>query len=270
MKLLRLTIFLIMTSSMFSLADENKVVAEVNGKKITQYELDEAYKQRLLYPTHQKVTKQSVLDELIDRRVGVDKAREEKLQNDPYVTKLIEDVLHNALISKDLQEKFSAIRVTESEVKSYYKNNKEYRTSHILFRLRAIPSKEEVSSGLKFMTSLYAQLKKEPSQFEDLATKHSQIGTNQSGGDIGYLPPTSMAPEYYAAIEGKPVGHITAPVRTQFGFHIIKVTGVKDYKDIDVNLYRRIIFDMKRDKILDDYYAGLRKSAKIKIFKENL
>ncbi len=245
-------------------------VAEVNGYKISKQELEDAYKERLMYPSHKRITKESVLEDLINRRLGVDKAKSEKLNNNPEIKERVNDILHNALISRDLQEKFAKIKVSDKEVENYYKNNKEYRTSHILYRVRAVPSKEEVENGYEFMASIYGQLMKKPERFEELAKKHSQVATNQSGGDIGFLPPTSMAPEYYAAIKGRPVGFISKPIRTQFGFHIIKVTGVREFKEINTALYKRILFDMKRDKILDDYYATLKKSSKVKVYKNKL
>ncbi len=263
-------ILFLLTAIILSFNSYSETVAEINGYKISKQELEDAYKERLMYPSHKRITKESVLQDLINRRLGIDKAKADRMDKEPDVAARFDDILHNALISRDLQDKFSKIKVTEKEVENYYKNNKEYRTSHILYRVRAVPSKEEVENGYEFMASIYGQLMKKPVRFEELAKKHSQVATNQSGGDIGFLPPTSMAPEYYAAIKGRPVGFISKPIRTQFGFHIVKVTGIRDYKEINKNLYKRILFDMKRDKILEDYYSSLKKSSKVKVFKNKL
>lgn len=74
-----------------------------------------------------------------------------------------------------------------------------------------------------------------------------------------------MAPEYFQAIKGKPNDFITPPVRTQFGYHIIKVLAKKDFDTINMGQYKKIVYDRKRDKVLEDYFTGLRKSADIKI-----
>ncbi|NCA21846.1 MAG: hypothetical protein EBS86_12010, partial [Crocinitomicaceae bacterium] len=59
-----------------------------------------------------------------------------------------EDILFHAQISKDLENDFKNITVTDDDVKKYYDENKEYRSAHILFRLRAEPTPEEVKTGL--------------------------------------------------------------------------------------------------------------------------
>ena len=85
------------------------------------------------------------------------------------------------------------------------------------------------------------------------------------GGDLGFQPPTRLAPEYFEAIKGQKVGFITKPVRTQMGFHVIKILGVKTYDQIDKNLYKKIIYDKKRDALIENYFKGLSKGADIKI-----
>lgn len=272
---MKLLTVLFLSISMLCLAQTTKesgdaVVAIVNNVKITKSELKEAINQALLTPSHKKLTADSILNFLINRRVTIDKALKEKLNQDTFVKERMNDVLFGAIISKDLDKEISQIKVTDADVEKYYKNNKEYRTSHILIRLEALPKKEDVSKAFQVVTTLYEQLKKDPNQFEALAKQYSEIAASNQGGDVGFLPPTSMMPEYFEAINGKNVGYISPPVRTQYGFHIVKVTGVKDFKSIDLNLYKKIIFDIKRDAILENYYTTLRKSSSITLFKENL
>ena len=87
------------------------------------------------------------------------------------------------------------------------------------------------------------------------------------GGDLGFQPPTRLAPEYFEAINNQKVDYISKPVRTQMGYHIIKVLGVKTLDQIDKNLYKKIIYDKKRDAIIDNYFKALAKGADIKINK---
>ncbi len=265
MKLL-ISLLFILPLSVFA----DKVVAEINGEKITLSELNSEYADRLLYPSHKKINKQVVLQDIINRKLATKSAKSKNLDKDETVKEKIDSLLHDELLGKDLGEKFEKIKISDDEVKKYYSNHPEYKTSHILFRLKAVPNKEELEKSYEFMYKLYKEIETTPSKFEDAAKKYSQISTNENGGNIGYLPHTSMAPEYYEAIKGKEIGTITQPVRTQFGYHIIKITGKKDFKGIDKNLYKRIIFDQKRDKIISDYYASLNKGAKVKIYKNNL
>jgi parvulin-like peptidyl-prolyl isomerase len=127
-----------------------------------------------------------------------------------------------------------------------------------------------VAKALEQSLSIHQELLKNPKKFSNYAQKYGQTSTASNGGDIGYQPRVRLSTEYFSAINGKKTGYITKPFRTQFGIHIVKVTGKKEYKQIDMNLYKKIIYDVQRDKILAKYFQGKRKSAKLKVFKKNL
>ena len=66
------------------------------------------------------------------------------------------------------------------------------------------------------------------------------------------------------------VGGVSDIVRSQFGYHIIKLTSVKDFKDVDVGQYKRIIFDERRAKIFDAYMDELKSKNKVVVHNELL
>lgn len=250
--------------------NSDAVVATVNGTEIKKGQLDQAFEENLMYVSDKIVTKEKVLNDIIAREVGIKKAKDAGLQNDPIVKTKMEDVLYHAQISKDLEKKLQGITVSDKEAQEYYSKYKEYRTAHILFRIRVAPQKEEVEEAMKKSLEVYKQLQAKPQMWPELANKYSQSSTAPAAGDLGYLPAVKYAPEYFKAINGKAVGFISSPVRTQFGYHIIKMLGVKEYKDVDPALYKKIVYDQKRDKILEEYFAELRKGATVKINKEFL
>jgi peptidyl-prolyl cis-trans isomerase C len=190
-------------------------VATVNGVEIKKNQLMQAYEQNMLYVSDKFVTKEKVLEDIINREIGVKKAKEAKLDQDPIVKSKMEDVLYHAQISKDLEKKLQGITVTDKEAQDYYAKNKEYRTAHILFRVRATPQKEEVEEAMKKSMEVYKEVKAKPQNWPELANKYSQSSTAPSGGDLGFLPGIKYAPEYYKAINGKAQGFISTPVRTQ-------------------------------------------------------
>jgi parvulin-like peptidyl-prolyl isomerase len=246
-------------------AATDPTVATVNGIEIKKSEYDKTFHENMLFVSDKKVTPEKVIYDIVNRELGVMKAKSAGLQNDPIVKKKMEEVLYHAQISKDLEGELAKITVSDSEVKKYYENNKEFRTAHILTRLRAIPSIAEAKEGLKQALQVYEELKLDPTKFSSLANKYSQSSTAPTGGDLGYQPAIRLAPEYYEAIKDKKIGEIVPPVRTQFGYHIIKVLAVKDVKNIDKDAYKKIVYDTKRNEILDKYFEGLRKGADIKI-----
>ncbi len=253
-----------------SAAKPDPVVATVNGTEIKKSQLDQAFEQNLMFVSDKVVTKEKVLNDIINREIGVRKAKEAKLQEDPTVKAKMEDVLYHAQISKDLEKKLQGISVTDKEAQDYYNKSKEYRTAHILFRIRVTPQKEESEEAMKKALEVYKQLQAKPQLWPELANKYSQSSSAPAGGDLGFNPAVKYAPEFFKAINGKATGFITSPVRTQFGIHIIKVLGVHEWKEVDPALYKKIVYDQKRDKILEEYFAEARKGAQIKVNKELL
>jgi peptidyl-prolyl cis-trans isomerase C len=246
------------------------VVATVNGVEIKKGQLDQAFEQNLMFVSDKIVTKEKVLNDIINREIGIKKAKEANYQNDPVVKAKMEDVLYHAQISKDLEKKLQGITVSDKEAQDYYSRAKEYRTAHILFRIRVAPDKAETEEAMKKSLEVYKLLQAKPQDWPALANKYSQSSTAPTAGDLGYLPAVKYAPEYFKAINGKPNGYISPPIRTQFGVHIIKVIGVKEWKEVDPALYKKIVYDQKRDKILEEYFSDARKTAQIKINKEYL
>ena len=261
---------LLLSFSAFADTAADPIVATVNGVEIKKAQLQQAFEQNLMFVSDKVVTKEKVLNDIIDREIGVKKAKDEKLNEDPVVKAKMEDVLYHAKISKDLEKKLQTITVSDKEAQDYYAKNKEYRTAHILFRIRVAPQKEETEEATKKALEVYKQLQAKPQIWPELANKYSQSSTAPAAGDLGFLPAIKYAPEYFKAINGKPNGFISAPIRTQFGLHIIKVLAAHEWKEVDPAIYKKIVYDQKRDKMLEEYFQESRKSAQIKINKEFL
>ena len=66
---------------------------------------------------------------------------------------------------------------------------------------------------------------KQGARFEEMARRYSTCPSKSSGGDLGWFGPGKMVKEFEAACSKVGVGTVTGPVRTQFGYHVIKVTG---------------------------------------------
>ncbi|HLE11522.1 MAG TPA: peptidylprolyl isomerase [Bacteriovoracaceae bacterium] len=263
-------LFSIPFSTMARPSNPNAVVASINGTKILAGELEVAYQQNALFVSDKKVTRESVLLDLINRELGIQKAKQAKLENDPTVKYKMEDILFHAQVSKDLEGKLKEIVVTDKDLKDYYVKFPEYRTAHILFRTTINPKDDEVKAALAQSLKVYEELRKSPEKFPEMANRFSQSSTAPAGGDMGFQPAKALAPEYFKAINGKPVGYIAPPVHTAFGFHIVKILAINSFDQINVAYYKKIIHDIKRDEIMEQYFAAQRKSAKIEIDKKML
>lgn len=67
---------------------------------------------------------------------------------------------------------------------------------------------------------------------EDVAKSYSEDGSAENGGDLGYFKQGQMVPEFEKAAFGAEIGAVVGPVKTQFGFHLIKVIDKKMEKDV--------------------------------------
>ncbi len=91
----------------------------------------------------------------------------------------------------------------------------EWRASHILVKDRALAQ------------NILKQVKKSPGSFEALAREHSVCPSKSKGGDLGWFGAGQMVPAFESACARLSTGRISDIVNTQFGFHIIKLTGKK-------------------------------------------
>jgi peptidyl-prolyl cis-trans isomerase C len=246
------------------------IAAEVNGVLISSAQLEKRFLEDRAFVGDKEITKEKVLNDMIDRELGIQRAKKEKLDQDETVKYKMEDVLYHAKISKDLDGEFTKITVSDDDVRSYYRDFPEYRTAHILFRLRSNPSEEEVQAAIEQALKVYKSLEKDPDSFASLASKYSQANNAVNGGDMGFVPAIRFAPEYLRAVKGRQKGAIIPPVRTQFGIHIIKIIAIKPFKEIDMAVYKKIVYDVKRDEMIANYLKKQRIAASVKVNKKIL
>ena len=90
----------------------------------------------------------------------------------------------------------------------------EWKASHILVK------------DYDLARRLHLEIRK-GARFEDIAKKHSTCPSKSSGGDLGWFGPGKMVKEFEDACRKTGVGTVTDPVKTQFGYHLIKVMGKK-------------------------------------------
>ena len=119
------------------------------------------------------------------------------------------------------------MEVKIEEIKKYYDDHKEifkdlYNTVHIL-----VKTEEEAKNIINKLEA--------GEDFEELAKRHSFCPSNEKGGELGFFPKGLFVKEYEEeAYKLKNIGEITQPVKTQFGYHIIKLVDKKEgYASLD-------------------------------------
>ncbi len=205
-------------------AQEDKPVAKVGDVAITAKELDQALvdmqSQFANFPEAQRRAR--ALDSLIDIKVLAKQAEKEGLQNDPAL-KLRLDLLRNRALHNDYFQKKVQPGITDDTIRARYKQEiektepeKEVNARHIL-----VKTEDEAKALIKELEG--------GADFVELAKSKSTGPSGPNGGDLGYFGKGRMVPEFEQAAFALEKGAYTKePVKTQFGFHIIKVEDKRD------------------------------------------
>ncbi|BDB23964.1 peptidylprolyl isomerase [Cupriavidus sp. TA19] len=125
--------------------------------------------------------------------------------------------------------------VTPEELKSYYESNiarfrtdEQRRASHILIAAPKDAPAAERQAGKDKATRLLDELRKHPGTFADVAKKQSQDpGSAEKGGDLGFMGRGALVKPFEDAMYALKDGQISDVVETDYGYHIIKLTGIK-------------------------------------------
>ena len=199
-----------------------------------------------------------IKEELIAREVFMQEARKRGLDaSEDYKTQL--ELARQTILIRQLFADFQKKNpVTDADIKAEYdkfvKENggKEYRARHILVE------KEDEAKAL------IADIKK-GGNFEELAKKASKDpGSGANGGDLDWAAAGSYVPEFSGAMVKLDKGQMTdTPVKTQFGFHIIRVDDVRDAQLPKLEEVRPQIAQQLQQQKLSAYQEGLRSKAKI-------
>jgi len=238
------------------------VVARVNGTEIHRTEvtaaiatLPEQYRQ---LPADMLFA--SILGQMIDRQLLSTAAEQAKLGDDAEVKKRLaqarDRVLQEVYLTREVEK-----GLTDERLKAQYQK-----------MLKDQPAGEEVHARHILVDSedkakaLIAKLEKGES-FEELAKANSTGPSANNGGDLGYFSKEQMVPEFAdAAFAMKPGEVSKVPVKTQFGWHIIKVedrrtTPPPKFEDTREELRKQVA-----QELVTDLIAKLRKGAKVEQF----
>ncbi len=220
--LISLFIMLFVSSAFAEPVSGDKVLARVNGHDITESEALEFIKpfgQQAMMLYSSEKGKKMVIDDLISMRLFALDGQEKKLDQTPEFIENLENIKRTMLAQASMREVIKDVSVSEEESKKYYDENpklftqpERIRASHILVSDDKVLAKvqEELKAGKSF----------------DAAAKEFSIdpGSAANGGDLGEFPKGVMVPEFEkAAFDLKNPGDISEPVKSQFGWHLIKL-----------------------------------------------
>ena len=216
-----------------------KVLAQVNGKPITEEDVNRFImamgRNGQAYNNPQG--RAAVLEQLIAQRLFLLDAQRNLLEREQAFKDQLATVKEQLLMEYAISKCVESVRVTEDEVRGYYDSHKEEMTegetvnaSHIL-----VDSEDKANE-------LLAAINAGEITFEDAAKQNSSCPSSANGGNLGDFGRGQMVPEFEEAAFALEIGVVSAPVKTQFGYHLVRVNAKNEPKPISFNEARESIW----------------------------
>lgn len=238
---------------------EDKSTALVNGVSIPQARVD----LRVKIATTQGQAdspelRKAIREDMISLEVLAQEAKKMGLDKDPEVIQQTELAQQSVLVSAFVQDYAKTHQISEDQLKLEYDKLKvnlgksEYNVRHIL-----VETEDEAKA-------IIAQLGKK-GKFDKIAKEKSKdAGSAEKGGSLGWAVPSNFVPPFANALLSLKKGTYTKePVKSQFGWHIIKLDDVRDLKVPSFEELKPQILQRLQQQSIQEYIAELRSKAKI-------
>ena len=200
---------------------ENKILANVGGIAITNKDVDEFLaglgQRGAGYNTPDG--RRAVLNQLVANKLLLLEARKNLYETEADFKAQLAKFKESLLTSYAMEKALATVTVSDSDIEEFYNNNTDrfmgeetVSASHIL-----VATEEEARE-------IYVRIASGESSFEEEALAHSTCPSTANGGNLGEFGRGQMVPEFDVAVFAMEVGEITSePVKTQFGYHLIKL-----------------------------------------------
>ena len=191
-----------------------------------------------------------VLEELIAHRLFLAEAKKNLFEVRPEFKKRLADIKDRLLVDYAMEEALGKITATEADAKKYYDEHAEEMTggetvnaSHILVADEALANE------------LLVKIREGSISFEDAAREYSSCPSKEQGGSLGDFGRGQMVPEFDQACFEMEIGEVRGPVKTQFGYHLIRLNGKNEATAIP---FDRVKEEIRRRLIAEKQEAAYR------------
>jgi len=245
---------------------KDKTINELIVKELINQEAQK----RKITVTDKDVNK--TIDEISQKLGGKDKLESSLTLNNIKMEDLITNIKMDLTAKKLIENVAGNTSASDKDIKDFYEQNKAakftnpdlVRASHILISTQDTDAKIAKAKAERIL----AEVKANPTSFEVSAQKSSEDPTSApKGGDLGFFGKKDMVPSFSAAAFSTTPGTISGIVKTQFGFHIIKVTdrkkaGIVPFAEVkgDIGKY---LTDREKITVMQKLIEGAKTSAKI-------
>ena len=239
------------------------VIATVNQKQMTDGDLkaalgqfNEGQRNSILKDANNR--RQIVLS-MIDQELLNQESEKQKMGEDPQIKAAVENFRRQQMVAR-LLEKNLGSRVTQAAAKKFYSDNR------LLFNTDQVHAQHILVSNETEAREVLKKDAEPKADFQKLAEQHSKDPSAKNNrGDLGFFARDMMDPDFTkAAFNGKS-GEIVGPVKTVYGYHLIKIIEKKTGKTLSFEEAEMKATGLLRQKLGQEYLGKLREQAKIQI-----
>ncbi len=243
-----------------------KVAAVVNGQVITQKEVEQ--RMARLNPAYRQALggdSKRLLEEMIMETILIQEARRRGLERDVEVDKLVKEARRQILLGRLLEmiREGKGSDLGDADVAKAYEENKKFyvepetfRASHVL-----VATEQEAQQVIDRL--------KAGEDFVKVAQELSTDPTKTRGGDIGYFSKGQLIPEFEQACEKLQPGEISGVIKTQLGYHVIRLTERKAPRQLPLDevkdQIRKQLATQQQQKQVETFIQQLRAKAQVQI-----
>lgn len=264
-------------------SSDGDVLARVGEERITVDEFDQfveslpaQWKARARTPSGRK----QILEHRIRARLIGLEAEDRGIPEDPGVRYQLEQARQRILLQALMQEWQKEFDVSEEELRSYYEEHEDeysqpaqYRAQHILFQVANGAPSERVEAARAKAEQARARVL-DGDTFDVVAREMSDGPTAKKGGDLGYVEQGRFHEDFEEAALALEPGEISEPVRTPFGWHVIKLVGVKDETTIPFeevrDQIRRKVMPRQRQEAFEAFMSNLKEKHSVELDEDAL
>ena len=244
------------------------ILSSFDGQTITLGEFNQLWDQ---IPADSKLqlTKRNVLDQIISEKLLIQEAKNRGLEQDKdvleQIKKATEPILVQSLIEKEIIAK---VKVEDQEALTYYEENKgNFITKEQVYLYNILVETEEVAKDI-------LEKLKAGGDFIEIAKEKSTGPSAAQGGDLGYVSKGDLIPEIENVVFALEIGNISDIIKSEYGFHILKVTDkkpevLKTFEEVKEEILPTLL-STKQKEAFDNLIEELKSQVTIEINEEAL
>lgn len=234
--------------------NNQEVLAVVGGKEITNAELEAFLKnvspEQKMYANNPQFRGQFI-EQLIIINAYAKLAEDMKLDETEAYKLAMESARRDILAQMAIQKSQKSVEVSEEEVKAFYEQNPQHFEKSATVSAKHILVAEEETCN-----SILEAITKGETEFEAAAKEFSTCPSGNNGGDLGEFGKGQMVPEFEEAAFAAEIGQVVGPVKTQFGYHLIKVeekneASVVPFEEAEGNIKRTLMQQKQNEAYME-------------------